>query len=192
MWKTAGLDPTLVTLLCHYLISSYVQSMVRVVPSVKHLADKGLYSQSYGFSSSHVWMWELNHKQGWVSKNWCFQIVMLEKTLEGPLDCNEIKPVNLKGNQPWIYIGSTDVEAETNTFETWCKEPTHWKRPWCWERLRARGEGGDRGWDGWMASPTEFEQTPGDREGQGSLACCSPRSHKESDTTYWLNNKNSK
>ena len=133
-------------------------------------------------------MWELNHKQGWVSKNWCFQIVVLEKTLEGPLDCNEIKPVNLKGNQPWIYIGSTDVEAETNTFETWCKEPTHWKRPWCWERLRARGEGGDRGWDGWMASPTEFEQTPGDREGQGSLACCSPWGCKQSDMTEWLNN----
>ena len=152
MWKTTSLDPTLVTLLCHYLVSYYVQSMVRVVPNVKCLANKGLYSQSYGFSSSHIWMWELDHKQGWGSKNWCFRTVVLEKTLKSPLDCTEIKPGNLKGNQPWIFIGSTDVEAETNTFATWYKEPTHWKRPWCWERLRARGEGGDRGWDGWIAS----------------------------------------
>ena len=87
----------------------------------------------------------------WVLKNWCFCTVVLES----PLDCREIKPVNPKGNKTWIFIGRTDVEAETNTFATWCKKPTHWKRPWCWERLRARGEGDDRGWDGWMASPTQ-------------------------------------
>ena len=69
-------------------------------------------SQSYGFSSSYVWMWELNHKEGWVLKDWCFLIVVLEKTLESPLDCKEIKPVNLKGNQPWIFIGRTDAQAE--------------------------------------------------------------------------------
>ena len=79
-----------------------------------HFADKGLSSQSYGFSNSHVWMWELDHKDGWVLKNWCFwTVVLLEKTLESPLDCKVIKPVNLKGNQPWIFIGSTDAEAET-------------------------------------------------------------------------------
>ena len=73
----------------------------------------GNYSQSYGFSSSHVQMWELDHKEGWVLRNWCFQTVVLEKTLESPLDCKEIQPVHRKRNQSWIFIGRTDVEAET-------------------------------------------------------------------------------
>ena len=77
-----------------------------------HFADKGLYSQSYGFSSSHVWMWELKHKEGWASKNWCFRTVVLEKTLESLLDN---KPVNPKGNQPWIFIGRTDADQSTKT-----------------------------------------------------------------------------
>ena len=77
-----------------------------------HFADKGPYNQSYGFSSSHVWTWELDHKEGWVSKNWCFWIMVLEKTLESLLDCKEIKPVNLKGNQSRIFIGRTDAEAK--------------------------------------------------------------------------------
>ena len=75
-------------------------------------ADKSPNSQNYGFSSSHVWMWELDHKEGWVPVNWCFWTVVLEKTLESPLDCKEIKPVNPKGNQPWIFIGKTVSEAE--------------------------------------------------------------------------------
>ena len=77
-----------------------------------YFADKGPYSQSYGFSSSHVWMWDLDHKKSWVLKNWCFWTVVLEKILESPLDCKEIKPVNAKGNQPWIFIGTTDAKAE--------------------------------------------------------------------------------
>ena len=77
----------------------------------RHLADKGPSSQSYGFSSSRVWMWELNHKESWAPKNWCFWTVVLEKTLESPLDCKEIKPVSPKGNQSWIFIGKTDAEA---------------------------------------------------------------------------------
>ena len=81
---------------------------------------------------------------------------MLEKTLENPLDCKEIKPVNPKGNQSWIFIGRTDAETISNTLATWCEEMTHLKRPWCWERLRPGGEGDDRGWDGWMASPTQW------------------------------------
>ena len=76
----------------------------------------GLYSQRYHFSSSHVWMWELDHKEGWVLKNWCFHTVVLEKTLESPLDSKEIKPVNPIGNQPWIFIGMTDAEAEAPIF----------------------------------------------------------------------------
>ena len=78
------------------------------------LADKSPYSQSYAFSSSHVWMWQLNHKEGWVSKNWCFRTVVLEKTLESPLDSKKIKPVNPKENHPWIFVGRTDVEAEAS------------------------------------------------------------------------------
>ena len=98
-------------------------------------------------------MWELNQKEGWAPKNWCLGIVVLEKTLQSPLDSKEIKPVNLKGNQPWISTGRTDAKAEAPIpLATWCEEPTNWKRSWCWERLRARGEGGGRGWDHWMAS----------------------------------------
>jgi len=77
-----------------------------------HLADKGLYSQRYNFSSSQVWIWELDHKEGWMSKNWCFWIIVLEKTLESPLDSKKIKPVNPIRNQSWIFIGRTDDEAE--------------------------------------------------------------------------------
>ena len=78
-----------------------------------HFADKGAYSQSYGFSSSHVWMWELDYKESWAPENWCFWTVVLEKTLESPLDCKEIQPVHPKGDQSWIFIGRTDAEAET-------------------------------------------------------------------------------
>ena len=76
------------------------------------VADKGLYSQSYGFSSRHVWMWELDYKESWALKSWCFWSVVLEKTLENPLDYKEIKPINPKGNQPWIYFERTDAETE--------------------------------------------------------------------------------
>ena len=101
-------------------------------------------------------MWELDYKESWVPKNWCFWTVVLEKTLESPWDCKEIKPVYPKGDQSWIFIGSTDAEAETPILRaTRCEELTHLKRPWCWERLKAGGEGDDRGWDVWMASLTQ-------------------------------------
>ena len=78
-------------------------------------------------------------------------------TLESPWDSKEIKPVNSKGNWPWIFIGRTDAEAETPIlWPYWCEKLTHWKRPWCWERLRTKGEGSDRGWDGWMASSIQL------------------------------------
>ena len=99
-------------------------------------------------------MWELDYKESWTPKNWCFWTVVLEKTLESPLDCKEIQPVHPKGNQSWIFIGRTDAEAETPIL--WPTDADwHWKRPWCWERLKA-GEGADRGWDDWMASPTRW------------------------------------
>ena len=106
------------------------------------------------FSCGHVWMWELDYKESWALKNWCFWTVVLEKTLESPLNCKEILPVHPKGNQSWIFSGRIDAEAETHTLATWCKELTPLKRPWCLERLKVAGGGDDRGWDGWMASLT--------------------------------------
>ena len=97
---------------------SYDNSRKCIKKQRHYSADKGPYSQSYGFSSSHVWMWEweLDHKECWALKNWCFWTVVLEKTLESPLDCKDIKSVNSKGNQSWIFIGGTDAEAEAPIF----------------------------------------------------------------------------
>ena len=108
------------------------------------------------FSGSHVWFWELNHKESWVLKNWCFWTVVLEKTLESPLACKEIKPIHPKGNQSWIFIGRTDSEAETPIL--WPPDAKNWHiwkdsdagKDWRWE------EKGTTGWDGWMASPTQW------------------------------------
>ena len=123
-------------------------------PRVKHDWMTSL-SYFHGFSSIQVWIWDLDCKGTWVLKNWCLWTVVLEKTLESPLDSKEIQAVNPKWNQSWVFIGGTDAEARnSSTLATWCREPTHWKRPWCWERLKA-GEGDDRGWDVWMASLTQ-------------------------------------
>ena len=92
--------------------------------SDNYLAYKGPSSQSYGFSSSHVWMWELDHKESWAPKNWCFWTVLLEQTLESPLDSKEIQPVNPKGKQSWIFIGRTDVEAEAPIL--WPSDVKNW------------------------------------------------------------------
>ena len=102
-------------------------------------------------------LWELDCEEGSGPKNWCFWTVVLEKTLESPLDCKEIQPVHSKGDQPWVFFGRNDAKAETTIcWPPHAKELTHWKRPWCWEGLGAGGEGDDRGWDGWMASPTQW------------------------------------
>ena len=150
-----------------------------------YFADQGLSSQSYGFSSSHVWI--LDSKESRVLKNWCFWTVVLEKNLESPLDCKEIQPVQPKGNQSWIFIGRTDGWSwNSNTLATWCEELTHWKRLWCWGRLKVGGEGDDRGWDGWMASLTLWTWvwvSSGNWWWTGKVAW----GHKESDTTEWLN-----
>ena len=105
------------------------------------------------FSSSHIQMWELDQKEGWMPKNWCFPTAALEKTLESPLDCKEIKLVNPKGDQPWIFIGRTEAEAPILWSLMWRANTL--EKTWCWERLRAGREGGNRLRDGWMASPTQ-------------------------------------
>ena len=122
---------------CLLNLDSILKSRDITLPTKVH------HSQSYGFSSSHVQMWQWHHKEGWAQKNWSFWTVVLEKTVDSPLDCKEIKPVHPKGNQPWI-LHWKDWCWSFNTLATWCKEPTHWKRPRCRERLRARGEGGKR------------------------------------------------
>jgi len=120
-----------------------------------YFANKGPYSQSYGFSSSHAWMWELDYKGSWVLKNWCFWNVVLEKILESPLDCKEIQPVHPKGNQTWIFIAKTDAEAETLIL--WPPDAKNWligKDPDAGKDRRLE-EDGMTGWDGWMSSPTQ-------------------------------------
>ena len=109
-----------------------------------------------GFSSRHVWLWELDYEESWAPKNWCFWTVVLEKTLESPLDCKEIQSVHSKGNQSWVFIGRTDAEAETPIF--WPPHVKSWLfgKDWCWQRLGAEGEGDDRRWDGWMASAAQW------------------------------------
>ena len=92
---------------------SYDKPRQRIKKQRHYFVNKGLHSQSYGFSSSHVWMWELDHKEGWAPKNWCFWTVVLEKTIESPLDCKKIQSVHPKGDQSWIFTGRTDAEAET-------------------------------------------------------------------------------
>ena len=121
--------------------------------------QQGPSSQSYGFSSSHVWMWELDYKESWVPKKWCFWPVVLEKTLESPLDCKEIQSVHSKGDQPWVFFRRNDAKAETPVL--WPPHAKSWLtgkdcdagRDW------ARKRRGQRGWDGWMASPTQWMLT---------------------------------
>ena len=159
-----------------------------------YFADNGLYSQSYGFSCSHVRMWQLGHKEGWASKNWCFWTLVLEKTLESPLDWKEIKPANPKRNQPWLLFGRTGAEAEASIFwppdaKIWLigKDPDGGKA-WRQEEKGMTEEKSTRWLDGITGlNGHEFEQTLGDSEVQGNLACFSQWDGIELGTTEWLN-----
>ena len=170
---------------------SYDHSRQHIKKQRHFFANKGPSSQSHGFSNSHVWMWELDYKESWVPKNWCFWTVVLEKTLESPLDCEEIQPVNPKGNQSWLFIGRTDAEAETPILQ-----PSDGKNLLIgkdsdagkdWRQVK-KGTTEDEmvGWHHQLDGH-EFEQASGVGDGQGGLVCCSPRGRKESDTTDWLN-----
>jgi len=155
-----------------------------------YFANKGPSSQSYDFSTSHVWMWELDYQESWVRKNWCFWTVVLEKTLESPLDCKEVQPVHPKGNQSWIFIGRTDAEAETPILwplnaKNWLigKDPDAGKD---WRQEEKQTIGNEMvGWHPWLDGH-EFELALGVGDGQESLACCGPWGHKESDMTERL------
>ena len=136
-------------------------------------------------------MWELDHKEGWVWKNWCFWTVVLEKTLESPLDCKEIQPVLPEGNQSWIFTGRIDVEAETpilwppDAKSRLIRKDPDGRKDW---RQEEKGTTEDEmvEWHHWL-NGHEFEQAPGVGDGQGSLACCSPWGCEELDMTERLN-----
>ena len=164
----------------HLLLGKKVMTNLSYRQRIKkqrhYFADKVLYSQSYGFSSSHVQMSGLDHKEGWSAEIWCFWTVVLEKTLESPLDSKKIKPGNPKGNQVWIFIESIDAEAETPILlppgvKNWLigKDPDLGK-DWGQEE---KGVTEDEmvGWHHWI---NQYEQGLGDSKGQGSLVCCSP------------------
>ena len=173
------------------LKESYDQPRQHIKKQRHYFANKGPSSQSYGFSSGHVWMWDLDYKESWVPKNWCFRTVVLEKILEHPLDYKEIQPVHPKGDQSWVFIGRTDVEVETPyTLATWCEELTHWKRPdagkdWGQEE-KGMTEDEMVEWQHHFDGHA-FGRTLGVGDGQQGLACCSTWGHKESDTTEQLN-----
>ena len=154
------------------------------------LKNRDITSQSYGFASSHVCMWELNYKERWAPENWHLSTLMLEKILESPLDCKEIHPVNPKGNQSWIFIGRTDAEAETPIL--WPPDVRNWLigqdpdagKYWRWEE-KGMTEDEIVGWHHQL-NGHEFEQAPGVGVGQGCLAWSSPWGHKEWDTAVRL------
>ena len=154
--------------------------------------DKGPYSQGYGLPSGQVWLWELHHKEGKAPKTWCLLTVVLEKAPECPLDSKEIKPVDLKGDQPWILDRRTDVEAETPVF--WSSDVNSWLiekvpdagKDWG-QKEKKLSEDELAGWHHWC-SGHELGQTSGDGEVQGGLVCCSSWGCKESEVTGQLNN----
>ena len=172
------------------LEESYDQTRQHITKQRHYFANKGPPSQSYDFSSSHVWMWELDYKESWALKNWFFWTWVLEKTLKNPLDCKEIKTVNSKGNQSWIFIRRTDAEAETPI--PWPSDVKNWRvwkvpddgKDW---RREEKGMAEDVmvGWHHRLDGP-EFEHALG-VDGQGSLACCNPCGCKKLETTEWLN-----
>ena len=133
---------------------SYDQPSQYIKKQRHYLADKGLSSQGYGFSSSHVWMWELDYKESWAPKNWCYWTVVLEKTLESPLDCKEIKPMNARGNQSWLFIGRIDYETEASIL--WPPHVKSWligKDPFAgkdWRQEKATTDDEMVGWHHWF------------------------------------------
>ena len=171
---------------------SYDQPRQHIKKQTHYFANRGPSSQSYNVSSSHVWMWELDYRESWALKNWCFWTVVLEKTLESPLDCKEIQPVSPKGDQSWIFIRRTDAAAESPVL--WPPDTKKWligKDPDAGKDWRQEEKGTTEdemvGWHHWLDGH-EFEQALGAGDEQGSLACCmQSMGCKESDWATELN-----
>ena len=169
---------------------SYDQPRQHIKKQRYYFANKGPSSQSFGFPSSHVWIWELDYKESWAPKNWCFCTVVLEKTLESTLDSKEIQSVHPRRNQSWIFIGRTDAIAETPIF--WPPDAQNWligkdpdaEKDW-WQEEKGTTEDEMVGWHHQL-NGHGFGWTPGVGDGQGCLACCSSWGRKELDTTEWL------
>ena len=170
---------------------SYDQPRQHIKKQRHYFANKGPSSQDYGFSSSHVWMWELDYKESWEPKNWCFWTVALEKTLERPLNCKENKPVHSKGNQSWIFIRRTGVEAETPIlWPSDVKSWLIWKDPDDGKDWGQEEKGMARGWDGWMASLTQWTWVWASSESwwwTGKPGMLQSMGRKQFNTTEWLN-----
>ena len=165
---------------------SYDKPRQNITKQRYHFANKGLYSQSHDFSSSHVQMWDLDHKEWWAPKNWCFWIAVLEKTFKGSLDSKEVKPVNPKGNQLWIFIRRTAAEADTPIFGHLMWWADSLEKTLILGKTEGRRRRGQQRWDGWWhhwLNGHEFKQALGDSEGQGSLVCCSSWGCQELHTT---------
>ena len=170
---------------------SYDQPRQHIEKQRYCFANNGQSSQGYGFSSDHVWMWELGCEETWAPKNWCFLTVVLEKTVESPLDCKEIQPVHPKEDQSSVFIGRTDAKAETPVLwpphvKSWLigKDPAT-GRDWGQEE-KGTTEDEMAGWHHCLDGH-EFDWTPGAGVGQGSLVCCDSWGRKELDTTERLN-----
>ena len=167
-------------------LESYGKPRQRIKKQRHDFANKGPYSQSYGFSSSFVLVWELGHKASWAPKNWCFWIVVLVKTLESPLDCKETKPVSPKGNQTWIFIEGLMLKLKLQYFGHLMQRANLLKKTLIlgknWGQEKGTTEDEMVGWHHRL-NGHEFEQTLGDSEGQGGLGYCSPWGCKESDMT---------
>ena len=169
---------------------TYDQPRQHIKKHKHYFANKGPSSQGYGFPSGHVWMWELYCKESWAPKNWCFWTVVL-KTLGSPLDCKEIQPVHPKGDQAWVFIGRTDVEAETPIL--WPPDAKSWLigkdldagKNWG-QKEKGTREDEMVGWHHRL-NGHGFEQTPGVGNGQGGLVRCGSWGRKESDMTQQLN-----
>ena len=166
-------------------------SMVHIKKQRRYFVNKGPSSQGYGFSSGHVWMWELDDKESWAPKNWCFWTVVLEKILESPLDCKEIQPVHPKGDQSWVFTDRTDVEADTPILRTPdAKSWLIWKDPDAGKDWGQKEKGTTEdemvGWHHWF-NGHGFGWTQGVGDEQGGLACCGSWGRKELDTTERLN-----
>ena len=169
---------------------SYDQPREHIQKQRHYFANKGPASHGYGFSSGHVWMWELDCEESWALKNWCFWTVVLGKTLESPLDCKRIQPVHSEGDQPWDFFGGNDAEAETPVL--WPPHAKSWLiekdsdagKDWGQEE-KGMTEDEMAGWHHWL-NGRESEWTLGVGDGQGGLACCDSWCRKESDTTEQL------
>ena len=164
-----------------------ITNLDSILKNRDYFVNKNPSSQGYGFSSGHIWNWELNYKESWALKNWCFLTVVLEKTLENLLDCKEIQPVHLKGNQSWIFVGRTDAEAEATIL--WPPDAKSWLigkdidagKDWG-QKEKGMTEDEMIGWHHWL-NGHGFGWTLGAGDGQGGLAGCSSWGQK---SQTWL------